>query len=619
MKSRLLVFAAGFGIIMLVAGCSARVSAPETRTDIAWDERIPWDTDSESTYEENLHLFDYDQEAPLDIQELETRRDGNLTVHEITYASPMGGRVPATLIVPDGRGSFAGMVLLHGTNSNRQDFYFYRMGRNYAHIGTIVILIDAPFNRPEHGGPGRESITWGAGYVEEHTQLIVDLRRAIDLLIAWPDVDPDRIAYVGVSYGAVAGGLLAGVEDRVQAYGLMVGDGGLVEHFLGPDDVNSYPFSSASVPDHWVKAMWPVESIHYVGHAAPAALLFQNGANDRQVPAPEAALYQQAGSDPKTIIWYDSGHGLPSQARSDQAKWFQQYIGEGRVFVLRPNYRASAPVLDRVLLAWLVLAAASWVFVVWDLWRDTPAPWGARLMWLLVVVIFGPIGLLAYLVSYRQPLRAPDPQAALTTARRAFGSTTWGVAATFIGLVIGLQVDGLDLPFEQSDWRLFAFLFYIALPAITGLLVFFLVWAATPRDDRHRFPFRRPLLAAIISANMGVAGGWPVFIIIVNRWSFALTPTDPLFYPFLTLGAIAGALVAYPLHIWMVHRGVVRWETPSPVGEVAAEPKVRKPRWFKALAITLLTYVIVVAAILLTLMTVAGLTLEELVLWLTGF
>ncbi len=615
MKSRLRVFAAGLGIIMLVAGCSARVSAPETRTDIAWDERIPWDTDSESIYEENLHLFDYDQEAPLDIQELETRRDGNLTVYEITYASPMGGRVPATLIVPDGRGPFAGMVLLHGTSSNRQDFYW--MGRNYAHIGTIVILIDAPFNRPEHGGPGRESITWGAGYVEEHTQLIVDLRRAIDLLIVRPDVDPDRIAYVGVSYGAVAGALLAGVEDRVPAYGLMVGDGGLVEHFLGPDDVTSYPWSSASVPDRWVEAMWPVESIHYVGHAAPAALLFQNGANDRMVPPPEAALYQQAGSDPKTIVWYDSGHWpLPPQAHSDQAKWFQQYIGEGRVFVLRPNYRASAPVLDRVLLVWFVLAAASFVFLIWDLWRDTPA---ARLMWLLVVVIFGPIGLLVYLVSYRQPLRAPEPQAALTTARRALGSTTWGVAATIIGMVIGLEVDRLELPLEQSDWPLFAFLFYIALPAITGLLVFLLAWVATPRDDRHRFPFRRPLLAAIISANMGVSGGWPVFVIIVNRRSFSLLLTDPLFWPLLTLAATVGALVAYPFHIWMVHRGAVRWEAPSPVGEIAAEPKARKPRWFEALAITLLTCVIVVAAILLTLMAVAGLTLEELILWLTGF
>ena len=68
----------------------------------------------------------------------------------------------------------------------------------------------------------------------------------------------------------------------------------------------------------------------------------------------------------------------------------------------------------------------------------------------------------------------------------------------------------------------------------------------------------------------------------------------------------------------MVRRGAVRWEVPSPVGDVAAEQEARKPRWFEALAIALLTYVIVVAAILLPIMATAGLTVEELMLWLTS-
>ena len=32
------------------------------------------------------------------------------------------------------------------------------------------------------------------------------------------------------------GGLLAGVEDRLRAYVLQVGDGGLVTHMTGPED-----------------------------------------------------------------------------------------------------------------------------------------------------------------------------------------------------------------------------------------------------------------------------------------------------------------------------------------------------------------------------------------------
>ncbi len=563
----------------------------------------------------------------MDIQEVDSWHEGNATWYDITYTSPKGGRVPATLVVPDGRGPFAGIIVMHGMPSTRQDFFW--LGKIYARCGAVVILVDAPFNRPENASRPLirgVSLTFTEQDAEDQIQLIVDLRRAVDLLTARPDVDPDRIAYAGVSYGGAMGGLFAGVEDRLQAYALIVGDGGLVMHLTGPDDRDSYygsPFFliSEERQEVWLDAMWPIEPLHFVGRAEPAAMFFQNGIKDGALLPADALRYQEAGSEPKQIMWYDSGHGLvwQTQPLRDQVEWLQQYIGEGRVFLLRPNYWGSAVVLECLLLAWVVLTAISLVFLVWDQWQDTSATWGTRLMWTLVIVILGPLGLLAYIISYRQPVRSPDPQAMLTTARCAFGSTTWGVAATIIGCAIGFHVDGLDLPLEQSDWRLFAFLFYVALPAITGLLVFLLVWVAAPRDDRHRFPFRRPLLAAIISANMGVAGGWPLLVLVVNRWfPFGLMLTDPLFWPLLTLATIVGALVAYPFHFWMARRGAVRWEVPSPVGEVAAEPEARKPRWFEALAIALLTYVIVVVAILLTIMALAGLTVEELVLWLAS-
>ena len=54
--------------------------------------------------------------------------------------------------------------------------------------------------------------------------MIIDLRRAVDLLASRSDVDPERIAYLGVSYGGMMGGLLASIEDRLQAYVLIVGD-----------------------------------------------------------------------------------------------------------------------------------------------------------------------------------------------------------------------------------------------------------------------------------------------------------------------------------------------------------------------------------------------------------
>jgi hypothetical protein len=65
-------------------------------------------------------LFTYDPQAPLDIQETNRRWEEGVTVIDLTYVSPMGGRVPATLIVPDGTGPFAGMLYQHGMPKTRK-------------------------------------------------------------------------------------------------------------------------------------------------------------------------------------------------------------------------------------------------------------------------------------------------------------------------------------------------------------------------------------------------------------------------------------------------------------------------------------------------------------------
>ena len=49
------------------------------------------------------------------------------------------------------------------------------------------------------------------------------MRRGADLLLARPDVDPRRLAFVGHSYNATVGAILAGVDRRFKAFVLMAG------------------------------------------------------------------------------------------------------------------------------------------------------------------------------------------------------------------------------------------------------------------------------------------------------------------------------------------------------------------------------------------------------------
>jgi len=319
---------------------------------------------SQAFFESNRHLFDYDKSAPLDIEEVSRRVEDGLTIVEITYASPKGGRVPAALIIPGGGGPFAGLVM---QRSMELEF-----GMQYAHYGALVIYVDAPSFRPQPEGAGQRGIlTYTEQDREEQIQLIIDLRRAIDLLMARPDVDPDRIAYLGVSYGGAMGGLLAGVEDRLQAYVLIVGDGGLVTHVTNPQLRGMPPAEFHETYSDWINTMWPLEPIHYVSRSSPAPILFQNATRDQYTYFQDAIIYQETAGEPKQVIWYDSTHWpLPDEVVSDNAKWLQQYIGPGELYLLpSPNYLGSAMLLDRLLLAALFLSVVLLIFAAWHFRR----------------------------------------------------------------------------------------------------------------------------------------------------------------------------------------------------------------------------------------------------------
>ena len=64
-------------------------------------------------------LFAYDRSASLDVVVASSREERGCTVYDISYASPKGGRVPGYLVVPEGKGPFAGILLQHGAPGSR--------------------------------------------------------------------------------------------------------------------------------------------------------------------------------------------------------------------------------------------------------------------------------------------------------------------------------------------------------------------------------------------------------------------------------------------------------------------------------------------------------------------
>ena len=266
-------------------------------------------------------LFAYDVDAPLHLQKAVESTKNGVEVSTISFSSPDGGAVTGLLFDPVTRSSLRpGLVLMHGMPGTARSTATY--AQLLAEHGAVVIAIDAPFAR-RGGAPVR----FTTGDRAEQIQLMKDLQRAVDVLRTRANVDDDRIGYLGISYGGAMGALFVGIERRIRAAVLVVGDGGLVSHFTGPEDYGFMAGLSCATRVNWFRTMAPIEPIRFIPHAPPTALLLQNGRTDNLVPAADAQALHRAAPAATTIHWYDAGHGLNLQALWDRHDWLHAQLG----------------------------------------------------------------------------------------------------------------------------------------------------------------------------------------------------------------------------------------------------------------------------------------------------
>jgi dienelactone hydrolase len=294
------------------------------------------------SYEQLVKRYDYDKRAPLDVKQAGVvRREGGVRVHDISYASLKGGRVPAYLVVPEGKGPFAAILFGHWAMTgspmrNRTEFLDEAVA--LARAGAISLLPDAPFARP---GFKPTTPPFDPRDIEIYFQQVLDMRRGLDLLLARKDVDPSRVAYVGHSYNANVGGVLSGVDKRFKTFVLMAGSLSDAEDLRSdhPEMVKL----RASVGEEKIEQLiretnWQ-NPANFVGHAAPASVLLQYAYEDGFLDEARDRRYFALVSEPKELKFYHAGHALNAAARWDRYEWLRAKIG------LRQLERA---VLDQV-------------------------------------------------------------------------------------------------------------------------------------------------------------------------------------------------------------------------------------------------------------------------------
>jgi dienelactone hydrolase len=189
---------------------------------------------------------------------------------------------------------------VHWGQGNRTEFLSEAL--LLARAGAESLLIDGVFNRPgglndDFNHPAKEK----RGYI----QLVTDVRHGVDLLQSRSEVDSKRIAYVGHSYGATWGGVVAGVEHRIGAYVLM---GGLPQYGDLSDNKGIWArvtrAHSKEQIETYEKAYAPLEPKNFVGLAPPSTVMFQFAEQDRFITPGLAKIYWEAAREPKLQKWY---------------------------------------------------------------------------------------------------------------------------------------------------------------------------------------------------------------------------------------------------------------------------------------------------------------------------
>ncbi|MGH9499516.1 MAG: alpha/beta hydrolase family protein [Terriglobales bacterium] len=134
-----------------------------------------------------------------------------------------------------------------------------------------------------------------------------DASRAIDYAATRPDLDPNKLAYYGYSWGAAMGGIVPAVEPRIKVCVFALG--GL----------------------EFQRALPEAAPINFVSRVKQPVLML-NGRYDFFFPVEsnQEPFYQMLGSkkDEKKHILYETGHNIPrNELIKEMLNWLDQYLG----------------------------------------------------------------------------------------------------------------------------------------------------------------------------------------------------------------------------------------------------------------------------------------------------
>jgi hypothetical protein len=202
--------------------------------------------------------------------------------------------------------------------------------------------------------------------------------------------------------------------------------------------------------------------------------------------------------------------------------------------------------LDGVMLLWFALAALALLFVAIDI-RSTPESPVLKWGFVLLTAYTGVFGAFLYVLGCREPLPGLHERYTAARWRQTLGSTMHCVAGDGLGILAGAVISsllGLAGLAEVIVEYVLGFGF--------GWTIFQALFMRDSAGGSYRSALANTFLPELLSMNLLMAAMVPTAMTLRVLIASANDPATPQFWFVMSIGLLAGFIVAYPMNWWLV-------------------------------------------------------------------
>jgi hypothetical protein len=209
-------------------------------------------------------------------------------------------------------------------------------------------------------------------------------------------------------------------------------------------------------------------------------------------------------------------------------------------------------VWDLVVFAWFALMVPSVAYVSYDAFTKNPEMTVMKWGWVLVTLYTGPVGLAFYVLSCKEPAPGTHEDFVRPLWKQGLGSTIHCLAGDATGVIIAATITaliGLPMGIDFITEYFFGFLF--------GLLIFQALFMRDMLGGSYGKAVRASFMPEWLSMNMVMAGMIPTMAVLMMGSDMrAMWPGEPLYWGVMSLAVIVGGVIAYPVNVWLVAKGL---------------------------------------------------------------